>query len=151
MNDLRWFKKACAVCLFLAATTIASPAQTFSLLATFTGEDGGSPEAALVQGVDGNFYGTTDLGGTGSCIPGGEGCGTVFQITAGGKLTTLYKFCSQPNCPDGNTLTAPLALGPTQTSTGRHNSGVAAPLVWRNKCIEQPMQAGWPISTNFSR
>jgi hypothetical protein len=48
MNDLRWFKKACAVCLFPAATTIASPAQTFSLLATFTGEDGGSPEAALV-------------------------------------------------------------------------------------------------------
>jgi uncharacterized repeat protein (TIGR03803 family) len=111
MYNLRRFTIACAIFLFLAATSIASPAQTFSLLATFNGEDGAAPEAPLVQGLDGNFYGTTDLGGTGSCIPAAEGCGTVFQITPGGKLTTLHKFCSQPNCPDGNTLTAPLALG----------------------------------------
>ena len=142
MNDLRWFKKACAVFLFLAATTIASPAQTFSLLATFTGEDGGSPEAALVQGVDGNFYGTTDLGGTGRCIPGGEGCGTVFQITAGGKLTTLYKFCSQPNCPDGNTLTAPLALGTDANFYGTTQFGGGS-----TACLEEQVHraadAGW--------
>jgi uncharacterized repeat protein (TIGR03803 family) len=29
------------------------------------------------------------------------GCGTVFQITPAGTLTTLYSFCSQPNCTDG--------------------------------------------------
>jgi uncharacterized repeat protein (TIGR03803 family) len=33
--------------------------------------------------------------------PDGTG-GTVFRITAGGKLTTLYDFCSQANCTDGS-------------------------------------------------
>ncbi len=52
---------------------------------------------ALVQGTDGNFYGTTWGGG------GGNG-GTVFKITPSGKLTTLYSFCVQyyPYCGDGS-------------------------------------------------
>jgi len=55
--------------------------------------------APLVQGTDGNFYGTTEYGGTGC---GNTGCGTVFKITPSGTLTTLYDFCSQPNCTDGS-------------------------------------------------
>jgi uncharacterized repeat protein (TIGR03803 family) len=60
------------------------------------------PFAGLVQGTDGNFYGTTGFGGNTTC-PDGESvsCGTVFQITPGGTLTTLYDFCGQPDCPDG--------------------------------------------------
>jgi uncharacterized repeat protein (TIGR03803 family) len=49
------------------------------------GDDGGGPEAALVQGSDGNFYGTTALGGT-------NGDGTIFRISASGALTNLYSF-----------------------------------------------------------
>lgn len=56
--------------------------------------DGWDPEAALIQGSDGNFYGTTQFGGA------TEG-GTVFKLTPGGVLTTLYSFCSQANCDDG--------------------------------------------------
>ena len=48
--------------------------------------DGASPSAALVQGSDGNFYGTTQNGGTNG------GCGTVFKISTNGTLTTLYSF-----------------------------------------------------------
>ncbi len=59
--------------------------------------DGFSPFAGLVQAADGNFYGTTPLGGT--CF---DDCGTVFKITPSGTLTTLYDFCSQPNCADGD-------------------------------------------------
>ena len=51
----------------------------------------------MVQGSDGNFYGTTNLGG----IDGVNGQGTVFKMTPGGTLTTLYSFCSQSNCSDG--------------------------------------------------
>jgi uncharacterized repeat protein (TIGR03803 family) len=40
---------------------------------------------ALVQGTDGNFYGSTDGGGSG-------GSGTLFKITPVGKLTTLHGF-----------------------------------------------------------
>ena len=42
--------------------------------------------AGLVQGSDGNFYGTTAHGGTNG------GVGTVFKISATGALTTLYSF-----------------------------------------------------------
>jgi uncharacterized repeat protein (TIGR03803 family) len=50
--------------------------------------DGATPNASLVQGTDGSFYGTTVHGGAN--LVGG----TVFKITAGGALTTLYSFCS---------------------------------------------------------
>src|ERR1035441_1975899 len=49
--------------------------------------------AALVQGANGNLYRTTAGGGRDNqaYVP----AGTVFEITPGGKLTTLYKFCTQ--------------------------------------------------------
>src|SRR2546426_10162659 len=45
-----------------------------------------NPRGALVQGSDGNLYGTTVFGGTNS------GNGTVFQITPAGLLTILHSF-----------------------------------------------------------
>jgi uncharacterized repeat protein (TIGR03803 family) len=47
--------------------------------------DGRGPTGALVQGNDGNFYGTTNGGGANSF-------GTVFKITPTGTLTTLLSF-----------------------------------------------------------
>ena len=64
-------------------------------------KDGSQPEAGVMQDTDGNFYGTTEYGGTGTAC-GYLGCGTVFKITPGGTLTTLYSFCSQPWCSDGS-------------------------------------------------
>ena len=61
--------------------------------------DGEQPNAALLQASDGNLYGTTLYDGAGA--NGGEG--TVFKITTGGALTTLYSFCTQTNCTDGST------------------------------------------------
>jgi uncharacterized repeat protein (TIGR03803 family) len=48
-------------------------------------QDGANPYAGLVEGADENFYGTTSAFGTGSL-------GTIFKITRGGQLTTLYTF-----------------------------------------------------------
>jgi uncharacterized repeat protein (TIGR03803 family) len=63
---------------------------TFTSLYSFTGgSDGGTPMAALVQGRDGNFYGTTFCGGL---ISGIDGCGTIFRFSTNGTLTTLYSF-----------------------------------------------------------
>lgn len=86
--------------LFCAAVAIAAPAQTFTSLFSFDGADGENPNAPLIQGLNGDFYGTTPAGGrdTSDCL---SGCGTVFEITPAGKLTTLYSFCPQQNCPDG--------------------------------------------------
>lgn len=60
--------------------------------------DGANPDG-LVLASDGRFYGVTGYGGAACDIEGG--CGTVFKVTPGGKLTTLYRFCAQPNCMDG--------------------------------------------------
>src|SRR5579862_1393061 len=65
--------------------------------------DGSGPDAGLMQGSDGNFYGTTMWGGAAGCI---VGCGTIFRITPAGALTTLYDFCSQQGCVDGGEPTA---------------------------------------------
>jgi len=56
--------------------------------------DGREPLGGVVQATNGNFYGTTLAGGA-------LAAGTVFQITPGGTLTTLYTFCSQSGCTDG--------------------------------------------------
>jgi uncharacterized repeat protein (TIGR03803 family) len=56
--------------------------------------DGQDPEGGLVLGTDGDFYGTTAGGGS-------NGWGTIFKITAGGSLTTLYSFCAKAKCADG--------------------------------------------------
>ena len=62
--------------LLLCAGAITSPAETFTTLANFNGI-GANPQSSLVQGADGNFYGTTQDGGA-------NGYGTVFKITPGG-------------------------------------------------------------------
>jgi uncharacterized repeat protein (TIGR03803 family) len=66
--------------------------------------DGFYPVAGLVQGTDGNFYGTAQGGGA-------NALGTVFKITPHGNLTTLYSFCSQSNCTDGSNPDAGLVQG----------------------------------------
>jgi uncharacterized repeat protein (TIGR03803 family) len=70
-------------------------------LHSFDLTDGFLPSAGLVQAADGNFYGTTYRGGTNGSCPHGGGCGTLFQITPSGTLTTLYSFCAQSGCADG--------------------------------------------------
>ena len=68
-----------------------SPGGILTTLYSFdNGADGGNPFGGLVQGGDGNFYGTTYQGGTSANCNGG--CGTVFKISPGGILTTLYNF-----------------------------------------------------------
>jgi uncharacterized repeat protein (TIGR03803 family) len=56
--------------------------------------DGSNPYAPLVEGTDGNLYGTTLNGGA-------LNSGTVFKVTPTGTFTLLYSFCSQANCFDG--------------------------------------------------
>jgi uncharacterized repeat protein (TIGR03803 family) len=63
-----------------------TPAGAFATLYTFTGgADGANPVSAILQASDGNFYGTTQLGGTANR-------GTLFEITSAGTFTTLYTF-----------------------------------------------------------
>jgi uncharacterized repeat protein (TIGR03803 family) len=82
-----------------------TPTGVFSVLYDFdeSGGGGGNP-AGITEGTDGNFYGTTQNGGS-------LGYGTFFKMTPAGALTILYNFDSthgsQPferptEGPDGN-------------------------------------------------
>ncbi len=66
--------------------------------------DGVAPLGGLVQGRNGNFYGTTNDGGA-------NFRGTIFEITEAGELTTLYSFCSKTDCTDGEYPYTPLVQG----------------------------------------
>jgi uncharacterized repeat protein (TIGR03803 family) len=95
LNKLTSLKMACMISVFCAATVIVSSAQTFNTLLDFNPTIGAEPlYMQLIQGTDGNFYGTTFLDGV-------NGGGTVFRITSAGKLTTLYSFCAEAECADG--------------------------------------------------
>lgn len=86
-------RRMSAVSVLSAAMAIALPAETFTTLHSFDGTDGTGP-GPVVQATNGDLYGNT-LGG------GANGAGTVFKITTTGVLTTLYSFCSQNGCADG--------------------------------------------------
>lgn len=100
-------KRLLASCLFCVAMVIPSQAQ-FKTLVEFNKTTGYPPNAPLVQGSDGDLYGTAMRGGP----YGGEyGGGTVFKITTAGTLTTLYDFCAEANCADGRFPSAGMILG----------------------------------------
>ncbi len=67
---------------------------------SFNLADGYSPSGSLIQANDGNFYGITAYGGSHYVRDKVSG-GTLFRITPHGILTTLYNFCAQQNCADG--------------------------------------------------
>ena len=107
-----------------------TPGGAFSTVYTFCSQanctDGFFPAAALVQGKDGNLYGTTEHGGVaGQC--GSMGCGTIFKITLSGTLTTLYSFCPGGNCqfvaPDGSNPNAALIQGADGNFYGTTQAG----------------------------
>lgn len=105
-----------------------SPSGAFSIVYKFCSEggpsctDGNYPFGGLIQGTDGDLYGTTSSGGA-------NGAGTVFKLTLDGTETPLYSFCSQPDCADGSTPYGPVIQGNdgnfygTTTSRGANGGG----------------------------
>ncbi len=92
------------VLLLCAATLMASPApaQTYTLLHSFTGAPGGSdPMAGLTMDRNGRLYGVT-TGGT----------GTVFGLTPTGGSWLFHQLYQFHAGQDGNQPTAPVTIGP---------------------------------------
>ncbi len=95
-----------------------TPSGTVTTLASFTQASGFSPSSPLIQGTDGNFYGTTPVGGANY-----PGFGTVFKITPTGMLTVLHSF----NGADGEKSLAALVQGTDANFYGTTSFGGGNP------------------------
>ena len=91
-----------------------TPAGVLTRLVVFSGSNGGNPSGGLVQGTNGNFYGTTEYGGA-------SGGGTVFQMTPAGVLTRLVSF----NLTNGRLCVGGLVQGSDDNFYGTTDGGGA--------------------------
>ncbi len=92
---------SCLLLLALLLTLACVPGRLCgTTLSSVDMTQGSSPESALVRGNDGNFYGTTNQGGT-------YNSGTVFRVTPGGVFTSLVSF----NGTNGQNPYASLVIG----------------------------------------
>lgn len=98
-----------------------SSSGVFKVLRDFGYTNGADPNLPT-QGTDGNFYGTTQLGGDPTCR-----CGVVYKATAAGAITVLHTFKGYPT--DGNHPYGILVQGTdgnfygTTYRGGAHNGG----------------------------
>jgi uncharacterized repeat protein (TIGR03803 family) len=77
---------------------------------------GSFPKAPLVQGIDGNFYGTTSTGGS-------SNLGTLFKVTSAGVITTIVNFYGANGAtPLGGLIVASDGNFYGTTSAGGNNS-----------------------------
>jgi uncharacterized repeat protein (TIGR03803 family) len=88
-----------------------TPDGDLTTIFAFHGTDGSSPQA-LIQASDGNFYGTTSVGGE-------RNAGTVFRLTPDGVLTSLCS-CMGTN---GSNPQAGLVQGPDGHLYGTASQG----------------------------
>ena len=151
VSGLSAVRTVCFILLLAATAFAAQPKATFATLVNFNGTNGADPYLmSLVQGADGNLYGTTHEGGT-------QGLGTVFKVTPTGTLTTLYNFCSQADCKDGQASAAGLVLGAdgnfygTTTGVGARGVGTVFEITPAGRfnslhsfCFKQPVNEDCP-------
>ena len=78
-----------------------TPAGVFTIIHQFAGgtTDAAQPKGTLIQGTDGNLWGTSYTGGVNSA-------GTIFKMTTAGTVTVVYQF---PACGAGTTGCNPVA------------------------------------------
>jgi uncharacterized repeat protein (TIGR03803 family) len=104
-----------------------TPDGVLTCLASFVGTNGSHPRGALIEGADGNLYGTTQEGG--ACPDYGPypfssdnsspGLGTVFRITKDGMFTTVLSFWGT----NGSMPATALVKAPDGTMYGTTRNG----------------------------
>jgi uncharacterized repeat protein (TIGR03803 family) len=81
-----------------------TPTGKLTTLFSFDSVRGTSPDASLIQGKDGNFYGSARFGGL-------YDHGVIFKMNSTGRLTVLHNFCPVAGCADGSSPNTALVQG----------------------------------------
>jgi uncharacterized repeat protein (TIGR03803 family) len=93
---LQWSINAVLSTAIFLMSLLAMPrpasAQSIQVLYSFGVDSGYTPYAGLIRDPQGNLYGTTEQGGSGSC-----NCGTIFKLTSSNQETTLHTFTGPPD------------------------------------------------------
>ena len=111
------------ICILVCVTAASSQAQTFTDLTDFN-PNAWIPTYSLLQGTDGNLYGTTNRNA-------GSLGGALFKFTSHGTLEIIYTFCKETGCTDGSTPSGALVEAPngllysTTSGGGAFNIGTA--------------------------
>ena len=115
------------------------PTGIVTIVYDFNGKDGRAPMAPVIQGSDGNFFGTTDRGGS-------NNAGVVFKLTPEGSSTVQHNF-GDPNYPnDGENPYA----GLVQATDGNFYGATTRGGITNNGVIFQITPAGvYSILHNF--
>lgn len=192
LRKFAWGRGACAVFVLCASVAMAQTKPTFTTLHQFEFTDGAVPFAPLVQATNGNFYGTTNSGGSssnngaifeitpsgaltplddlgaagyspysgliqatngsiyGAAFNGGlYGAGTVYEITLGGALDTLYNFC-QSGCPDGGAPYAGLVQATNGDLYGTTHGGIGDESIYSYGTVFKIPPSGGTLTTLHS-
>ena len=107
--------------VFKVATNGTASGTTLTTLVTFDTMNGAGPNAGVIVGPDGDFYGTTVSGGL-------NNTGTIYKVTSMGDLMTLYSFSPVTTTypymnGDGGYPIAALTLGNDKNFYGTTYSG----------------------------
>jgi uncharacterized repeat protein (TIGR03803 family) len=101
-----------------------------TVLHNFAGgpSDGVYPLAGVTRDSKGNLYGVTDEGGSGNNCGIDVGCGTLYRLSASGRLTLLHSFDLNDGAhPLGEVLRTKQVLFGTTKYGGKHSGGT----VWK--------------------
>lgn len=100
-----------------------TPGGILTTLAAFNGTNGAGPYGGLTTGPDGNFYGTTEHGGTAFfSLSGLNPNGSIFKMSPDGNLTRINIF--DPNGSNGGEPAAALTVGADGNLYGTCHGGV---------------------------
>jgi len=107
---------SCGNGYYCGAVFKLTPKGIVTTVYNFDGTNGKFPWAPVIQGSDGNFYGTAYQGGS-------FGAGVVYKLTPQGAITVLHNF-PDPNYPnDGSTPFAALVQATDGNFYGVTESG----------------------------
>lgn len=121
-NPMKSHLSALVVMLAAGFATHATAGERPIGLYEFSGASGYAPGGGVITDKVGNVFGTTTIGGNGSCLAG-AGCGTIYELSPSGNSWTFNVIYNFQGGQDGSSPSAQLTHGPNGSLFGYTAAG----------------------------